>query len=469
MKIPRKPLSFNVLFSKVLGGPDGTERLTKIISSGIGPAQDGTYRHWETLRYLTPPNDLTHEEWWLGIKMARSFMQHHLPLLGKDGTPMHFTTPDILYKMCSVIDQNATGSIQANEPILSSTDRDFYLFKSLTDESITSSQLEGASTTGDVAKEMIRTGRQPMNKSERMIYNNYLAMRFIRTIKDQPLTPEIIFEIHRRITHGTLDEADAAGRLRRDGEDIRVFDETTGEILHSPPHASELKARMKTMCAFANDIDSENYIHPVIRAILIHFWLAYDHPFVDGNGRTARALFYWSMARQKYWLFEFISISKIINEGAIRYAMAYLYTETDDFDTTYFILNQLGVVIRAIDELHAYLRRKETEIMEVREYLAKSNLAAVMFNYRQMAVINHALKHSHSVYTSESHRRSHNVSPQTARTDLLELAKHNLLIQERRGHSFIFYAPSDIKSRLKALTISNDDKSGQSPSLKTKA
>ena len=57
------------------------------------------------------------------------------------------------------------------------------------------------------------------------------------------------------------------------------------------------------------------FIHPMIRSIILHFWLAYDHPFVDGNGRTARALFYWSMLRHGYWLFEFISISQIILKG----------------------------------------------------------------------------------------------------------------------------------------------------------
>jgi Fic family protein len=364
---------------------------------------------------------------------------------------MHYTTPDVLHKMCSIIDRNSAGSIQANEPAISSSDRDFYIFKSLVDESITSSQLEGASTTREVAKEMIRTGRQPMDKSERMIYNNYQAMLFIRQIKDLPLTPEIIFDIHRTITEGTLDNPEAAGRQRHDDEDVRVYDDVSGEILHTPPAAGELRARMKAMCAFANDIESNDFIHPVVRAILIHFWLAYDHPFVDGNGRTARALFYWAMARQKYWLFEFISISQIIHEGPAKYARSFLYTETDDHDITYFLLNQFSVILRAIDELHKYLRRKETELMEVQDVLAKTRLAAVMFNHRQMAIINHGLKHANAVYTTESHRRSHNVSPQTARTDLLELAEHGLLLKHQRGRAYVFIAPGNLKSRIVTL------------------
>lgn len=61
---------------------------------------------------------------------------------------------------------------------------------------------------------------------------------------------------------------------------------------------------MTAMCAFPNGHLPDTFIHPAIRAIILHFWLGYDHPFVDGNGRTARALFYWAMLRQNYSLFE---------------------------------------------------------------------------------------------------------------------------------------------------------------------
>lgn len=40
--------------------------------------------------------------------------------------------------------------------------------------------------------------------------------------------------------------------------------------------------------------------------------IAYMHPFVDGNGRTARALFYWYMLKSGYWLTEYLSISRVI-------------------------------------------------------------------------------------------------------------------------------------------------------------
>ena len=185
-------------------------------------------------------------------------------------------------------------------------------------------QLEGAATTREVAKEMLRTGRKPRNTGERMIVNNYATMRKIMDLRSEPLTEALVFDIHRSVTANTLEKQGAAGRYRYGDENITVAD-AGGEVLHHrPPAAAELPTRMAVMCSFANGQTPSFFVHPVIRAIILHFWLAYDHPFVDGNGRTARALFYWSMLRQGYWLFEFISISHILRQAPARYARAFL-------------------------------------------------------------------------------------------------------------------------------------------------
>src|SRR5262249_46303965 len=155
----------------------------------------------------------------------------------------------------------------------------------------------------EVAKEMLRTGRAPATDDERMVLNNYQTMQDIREYKDQPLTKELVFRIHRLITNETLKDPTAAGRFRRDDQH-RVVGDEYGEVFPEPPPAAELEERMAAMCDFANGKTPEGFIHPVLRAIILHFWLAYDHPFVDGNGRTARALFYWSMLRHNFWLCE---------------------------------------------------------------------------------------------------------------------------------------------------------------------
>ena len=450
MRVPSLPPDTLTIIQK-LAGSSRTDWLSWLMEQRIGPTVDGKYRHWQILRHLDPPTELSNEEWWLAIKLARTSLYQQLPLLDKKGQPFVMASPPVMQEMLHWIDMEAGGAIWSDKAITEPHTRETYLFKSLVEESITSSQLEGASTTRKVAKEMIRSGREPQTKSERMIFNNYQAMQFIRQIKDEALTPEIVKELQRRLTENTLETPEEAGRFRRMDEPIHIIDPTHANILHVPPDADELEERMKTMCAFANaDNATGSFVHPVVRSILLHFWLAYDHPFVDGNGRTARALFYWSMAKRGYWLSEYISISRIIQKAPAQYSRAFLYTETDDNDTTYFILNQLRVITRAIEELHQYLIRKTEMLSRTRQMLQRSSQLSTEFNHRQLAVINHALSHPGYSYTIKSHQQSHSVTYQTARTDLLALANSGLLAHQKSGRQYVFVVPDDIEQRMKS-------------------
>ena len=75
-----------------------------------------------------------------------------------------------------------------------------------------------------------------------------------------------------------------------------------------------------------------------------HHRLAWVHPFVDGNGRTARALFYWSMLKSGYWLSEYVSISSVLKKSQSAYVRAYLHSESDGSDMTYFIGRETLIV-----------------------------------------------------------------------------------------------------------------------------
>jgi Fic family protein len=168
------------------------------------------------------------------------------------------------------------------------------VINSLIEEAITSSQLEGASTAHDVAKDMLRAGRQPRTRDERMILNNYRAMQQVGEIRHEHLTPALIRDLHRTVTAGTLEDPSSEGRVQLPGENrVVVQDPYDGTIVHVPPPAEQLPDRLQRLCDFANAaVGAETaYVPPVVRAIAVHFMLAYDHPFVDGNGRTARILF----------------------------------------------------------------------------------------------------------------------------------------------------------------------------------
>lgn len=405
----------------------------------------GEYRHWDTIRHLEPPDGLTSEHWWLAIKMTRRRLLKQLPLEDSSGQPFVYMAPDEAQELLHYIDQHASGEVAVSEVVTDDESaRRKYLVNSVIEEAIRSSQLEGATTTRRVAKEMIRSGRAPRDRSERMILNNYRAMEFIREDLGDSLTPEGVIELQGILTEGTLDNPDAAGRLQRSDEDrISVW---YGDVrVHVPPPAEQLPERLRAMCDFANGgTIGSGFLHPVVRSVLLHLWLAFDHPFEDGNGRTARALFYWSMRRHGYWLTEYLSISRILRRAPAKYSQAYLLTETDECDATYFLLFHLNVVRRAIEELQEYLRRKMSEVRRFERKLREAD----HFNHRQLTLLQSAVRDQDQRFTFESHKRTHRVSFGTARSDLLDLWQRGLLERRRIGRRYVFFPIESLEETL---------------------
>jgi len=440
MKIPDKPPGVSELIREAR---DSEDLLFRLYSK---PLDDAKYLHWELLKHRKPPEGLTRRAWWLGLKLRRSNSAKKIALCDADDRPFQFCLTDTISEAQHRVDLRAGGRIEGPDSITNPETKDRYYVSSLIQEAITSSQLEGATTTRQIAKEMLRTGRSPRDRGERMILNNYEAMRAISDLKEEKLSPELVFNLHRIVTAGTLDDESAAGRFRTREEQIVISDDF-GTVYHSPPDADTLEHRMQLMCDFANGEDSVDFVHPVVRAIILHFWLAFDHPFVDGNGRTARTLFYWLMIRNGYWLCEFISISQIILAAPKRYYRAFLYTETDDNDLTYFIHYHLRVLERAVNELHRYIEKKSREV----KTLQSQAKALDCLNHRQTALICHALRKPGHRYTIRSHENSHGVVYQTARTDLLQLVDLGLLTSTKAGKAFIFRAVPNLEEALDKL------------------
>ena len=440
MKVPVPPPPIEDILKAA--GP----RLQDVLSVPLTRRQDADrYPHWDKVRHLTPPPGLSREDWWLRLKLERQANRRALPLHDAAGRPFTLAVTDEALELLHRIDKQAGGRIRMADSVTNPATRDRYVMSSLIEEAITSSQLEGAVTSRREAKNLLRSGRPPRDRSEQMIVNNYRAMRHIAALTDQPLSEPVVLELQGMLTDGTLDDPRAAGRLQRPDEGrVKVWGDGD-QILHVPPPAGELPRRLAAMCRFANGETDGRWLHPVLRAVILHFWLGYDHPFEDGNGRTARALFYWAMLRQGYWLAEFLTISSILRKAPAQYARSYLLTETDDNDLTYFVLYQLRVITRSIDALQDYLQRKMAEVRDV-ETLMKG---AVVLNHRQRALVAHALRDGGARYTIASHRAAHDVVYQTARTDLLDLAGRGLLTRMKEGTRFVFTVPADLGDRLR--------------------
>jgi Fic family protein len=429
----------------------GAEDLLGALGASASTSEQDRYLHWDKLRRLPAPNGLTSEQWWLRLKSARQDAMRPLPLTDTAGRPFGYTLPDLILRHLHRIDQRAAGEVSMDEVVTSEREAGRrFIVNSLMEEAIRSSQLEGATTSRVAAKELLRSGRDPRDHSERMIANNYRAIQYVKEIGGK-LTPDAVLELHRIVTEGTLADPEAAGRLQQPDEDrvVVFYRSDEGPPVHVPPPADQLPARLAALCEFANEgDDGERFVHPVIRAILLHFWLAYDHPFEDGNGRTARLLFFWLMHSRGYWLAEYLPISRLIRKAQGQYERAFLETETDGGDTTYFLIHQLQTIDRAIDDLHVYLQRKVAEQHDAEEWLAGFE----GLNGRQVALLGHAIRHPEHVYTYDGHAAVNRVTHETARSDLTDLGDRGLLLKRGSARPHRYEPATDLPGRLKEST-----------------
>lgn len=450
MKIPVDPPKLNEILEEAAQHPG----FLGIIMSGKTSAEvNGEYIHWDRLRHKTPPEGLTLRTWWASIKLARLGLKRNLPLLDKHAVNFSVSITDTLQKRLHFIDREAAGAIQGMER---SGGQGRFLMRSLIEESMTSSQLEGAATTRIVAKEMLSTGRQPRDQSERMIYNNYITMKTIRERGKRPFTVDEILELHAMLTAGTLESEEDCGRLRSQDDNVLILDRGSDTVLHTPPPAREARERLQRLCDFANSQDDEPFVHPVIRAIAIHFQIGYDHPFCDGNGRTARVLFYWAMMNAGYWLTEYLSISSVLRKSPGNYMRAYLYTEHDDVDMTYFVAQQLDAIEQSITALHRYILSKSEQDRAARRVLRKAQVAGIELNHRQRAILANAIKDPDRGYTVATHQAAHQISYPTALGDLAALVDAGLLEKHKVGRANEFVPAPDIATMLHSSPMPPD-------------
>nr|WP_255596654.1 Fic family protein [Methanobrevibacter sp. TMH8] len=252
-----------------------------------------------------------------------------------------------------------------------------------------------------------------------MIINNYHTIEYIRENKDQDLNSENLLKIHKLITNKTLDNDQEEGTFRTNN-DINIFNRHSREAVHIPPDFKEIPNLIDDLSNFFNSDDKS--IHPIIKGIIIHFMIAWIHPFVDGNGRTARSLFYWYMLKNGYGFIQYLSISKIIAKSKSQYEKAYLYTENDDNDLNYFIIYNLKTIKKAFKSFKNYVGIKEEEKISILQMINKLGV-----NERQGYLIKKVYENPDIVFTVKEIEKRFSVSNFTARADLAGLVKKGFI------------------------------------------
>lgn len=374
------------------------------------------YEYWDTIKYKKCPEGYSPTNLWTYVKASR--MATQLPVWNKYGIVLSVTNR--MQRLCHDFDMNFGGSWGNSSP-WEDNDKEKYLVSSLMEEAIFSSKMEGAATTREAAKDMLRKKTVPKDKSQQMIANNYQTIQFVVQHKDTPLTAELLQYVHYLMTEKTLANPDDAGRFRI-SDDVVVENGITHEVIHRPPTYTELPEFVKELCRFFNDDKPKVFIHPIIRGIIIHFMLAYMHPFTDGNGRTARSLFYWYMLKQGYWLTEYLSISRAIAKSKKAYEKAFQYTEADDNDIGYFVTYHLKVLHTAFKQLQTYLQRKQDEQKAANAFLRLGDI-----NTRQSQVIKMLADNPKEVFTVKDLQARFLISATTAKSDIIGLMKRGLI------------------------------------------
>ena len=374
------------------------------------------YEYWDKVKYKSLPKDYTPQMLWTFVKASR--IRGMISVWDKYGINLCITNQ--MQRMCHDFDMKFGGFWESDTDPQSS-EKKYYLSSSLMEEAIYSSKMEGASTTRVVAKEMLRKRKSPQNKAQQMIVNNYTTIQYVVEHKDEPLTEEGLLYIHKLMTEKTLDNPENAGRFRTNN-DVVVANTVEGDIVHTPPTFEEIPEFVTTLCDFFNNDNQTTFIHPIIKGIIIHFMVAYMHPFVDGNGRTARALFYWYMLKENYKLTEYMSISRVIAKSKTSYEKSFRYTENDGNDMGYFVAYNLRALEISFQQLRDYIQGKQREKKAATAFMKSGNI-----NQRQALVLQWLTEEPDAIFTVKNLQEHFSVSSMTARKDLSELVQQGYL------------------------------------------
>ena len=395
--------------------------LLKGIDPNIMPVVDkvnADYEYWDKAKYKKLPEGFTPQMLWANVKASR--LRSMIPVWNKYSINLCVTSQ--MQRLCHEFDMKF-GSFWEVEGDTQSSEKKYYLSSSLMEEAIYSSKMEGASTTRIVAKDMLRKKKSPQNKSQQMIVNNYNTIQYIVEHKDEPLTEELLLTIHRLMTEKTLNNPEDAGRFRTNDK-VVVADMVEGDIIYTPPSFQEIPEFVESLCDFFNNDNPRTFIHPIIRGIIVHFMLAFMHPFVDGNGRTARALFYWYMLKEGYKLTEYMSISRVIAKSKSNYEKAFRYVENDGNDMGYFVAYNLGALEISFQQLRDYIQRKQREKSAANSFMMAGNI-----NQRQALVLQRLKEEPGTIFTVKDVQEQFSVSSMTARKDLSDLVKQGYMTE----------------------------------------
>jgi Fic family protein len=438
IKRPPKDIESNP-FSKIVG--IDSDHLSSYLELHSPIDHKGRYLHFDNFRFRVP-SELDVSLAWSVVKMARQRQLTSLLSIGDPVQSCKFMLTPTIQKAISETDRNATSAALEwmSSKIGEEKYTEYLLNDLIEDEAISSSQLEGAATTTKVAKDLLKRKRKPRTPDEKMILGNYKMMHYAWESRNKKLSLDFITELHTVGMEGIDDEKYHPG-VFRNTNDVEVVD-GDGNTVHTPPPFRGLSKRLKKLIKWINDCnhnaDSYKYIHPLVKAIILHFCIGFEHPFRDGNGRVARALFYWYLFKNDYAAFRYIAISVLLKKAPAKYGKSYLYTESDEMDLTYFVDYQCSIILRSINNFKETYRRSLDNIEIFNRWLWDSGLYRKL-NDKQRTIFQIAKSNNNThFFTSTNVKEGLGCSYNTASNILNGLVNLGLFKKIKQGREWHF-------------------------------
>ena len=211
-----------------------------------------------------------------------------------------------------------------------------YGVKAMEEEIVSTFTIEQVDFTRDSVRKIL-SGLAPADESESRIFGMKKGLEFISSPANQ-ITEETIHQLYEMAIGAYLPEEERLlpGHFYRHDS---VYVVGT-KVEHTGLPWQALPERMGELVAF---IHEESEIDDLLKAALIHFYMAYLHPYFDGNGRMARLMHLWYLVQQGYSSALFVPLSEYINKSRKGYYNAYTLVEENAtisgmVDTTPFLV-----------------------------------------------------------------------------------------------------------------------------------
>lgn len=259
------------------------------------------------------------------------------------------------------------------------------------------SRIEGADFTDKELEEALGDDPEALiTRSQKQAAATMRAYKWISGLpEDQPITKELILQIHRLIVTGADDDHCEPGELRKEDQNV---------TLGSPRHRGveggpECENVFNTLCDVVSSVFPK--YDPLIQALALHYHFSVMHPFLDGNGRTARALEALVLQRTGLRDTLFIAMSNYYYEEKASYLKALAEVRTQNYNLTPFLLFGLkGIQLqckRLFDEIRVNMSKSLFRNVMYDMFNRLKTTRKRVIAERQMEILKLLLNRNHSL------------------------------------------------------------------------